>query len=55
MCCLTMGESAGTAAAMSLAKKVRPRDLDVKELQRQLVANGVDLGQNLRTIPGING
>ena len=48
-----MGESAGTAAAMSLAQNVRPRDLDVKQLQRQLVANGVDLGQKLRTIPGL--
>jgi hypothetical protein len=54
MACLTMGESAGTAAAMSLAQNVRPRDLNVKQLQHQLVANGVDIGQKLRTIPGIN-
>ena len=53
MCCLTMGESAGTAAAMSLQGNVRPRDLDVKALQRRLVANGVDIGQKLRDIAGI--
>ncbi len=54
MCCLTMGESAGTAAAMSLFKNVRPRDLAVKELQQQLVANGVDVGQKLRALPSTN-
>jgi len=53
MCCLTMGQSAGTAAAMSLHQDVRPRDVDVKELQRKLLADGVDIGQRFRTIPGV--
>jgi len=34
MCCLTMGEAAGTAAALSLAKGVTPRKLDHRELQQ---------------------
>ena len=53
MCCLSMGESAGTAAAMSLEKGVRPRDLDIMELQRRLVANGMDIGQHMRDISGL--
>jgi hypothetical protein len=53
MCCLTMGESMGTAAAMSLKQDVRPRDLDVGALQKTLVAQGVDIGQNLRSIPNL--
>jgi hypothetical protein len=53
MCCLTMGESAGTAAAMSLKKGIRPREIDRVELQRQLIGNGVNIGQKLRVIPGV--
>lgn len=55
MCCLTMGESAGTAAAMSLQDNVRPRDLDVRALQRRLDANGVNIGRKMRTIPNLAG
>ena len=55
MCCLTMGEAAGTAAALSLAEGITPRDLDRRVLQRELIANGVNLGQNMREIPGIGG
>ncbi len=53
MCCLSMGEAAGTAAWMSLQKGITPRELDRKELQRELIANGVNLGQMFRTIPGV--
>jgi len=53
MCCLTMGESMGTAAAMSLQQSIRPRDLQVRELQRRLVEKGVDIGQKLREIPNL--
>lgn len=42
--CFVMGEAAGTAAALALRRGVRPRELPVEELQRQLEANGVFLG-----------
>lgn len=54
MCCLTMGEAAGTAACLSLERGITPADLDRVTLQRELIANGVNLGQTMRTIPGIN-
>ncbi len=53
MCCLTMGESAGTAAALSLRHGVAPRQVDRLELQGTLLANGVNLGQRYRAIPGL--
>ncbi len=55
MACFTMGEAAGTAAAMSLAKNVTPRALDVAELQRTLAANKVNIGQQYREIPALKG
>jgi hypothetical protein len=42
--CFVMGEAAGTAAALALRRRARPRDLPVEELQRQLEINGVFLG-----------
>ena len=53
MCCMTMGESAGTAAAMSLDDDVTPRKLDVGKLQRKLVENGLNIGQAYRKIPSL--
>ncbi len=53
MFCLTIGEAAGTAAALSLQRGVTPRALDRGALQRTLIANGVDLGQARRAIPGV--
>ncbi|MBQ2707349.1 MAG: FAD-dependent oxidoreductase, partial [Clostridia bacterium] len=53
MACFTMGEAAGTATAMSLAKGIAPRKLDRIELQRELIANGVNIGQQMRDIPGV--
>lgn len=53
MCCLTMGEAAGTAAALSLKSGVVPRKLDRVLLQRQLIENRVNLGQEYRIIPGV--
>lgn len=53
MCCTTMGEAAGTAAAMSLAKGILPRELDYRELQRELVRSGVNIGQKFRSIPAL--
>ena len=53
MACFTMGEAAGTAAALCIKKGVRPRDLDRLDLQKELVSNGVNIGQNTREIPGL--
>ncbi len=36
LCCVNMGQAAGTAAAQSLAEDVAPRRIDVKKLQAQL-------------------
>jgi len=40
-----MGQAAGTAAAMSLAQGVRPRELDVASLQSRLERDGAFLGR----------
>lgn len=47
LCCMAIGEAAGTAAALSLEHGTRVRDLDVKLLQDTLVKNGVNIGQDL--------
>jgi hypothetical protein len=38
---MATGQAAGTAAALSIANQVAPKDLDVKKLQAILVENGV--------------
>lgn len=43
-----MGEVGGTAAAMAAKDGVMPRDLDVKKLQRALLAAGFHLGDDER-------
>ena len=48
-----MGEAAGTAACMSIDNDVTPRNVDVSALQRELVANNVNLGQSMRKIPSL--
>ncbi len=53
MCCMTLGESAGTAAALSIRENVTPRKLDVALLQRTLDRNGVNLGQGMRKLPAL--
>lgn len=53
MACLTMGQAAGTATAMSLERDIPPRDLDRIALQKQLLSDGVNLGQEYRDIPGV--
>ncbi len=45
LCCLNMGEAAGTAAAISLARDVPPRRVDRVELQTIMIRNGCDIGQ----------
>ncbi len=42
--CFVMGQAAGTAADLALARGVSPREVDVKELQRRLENDGAYLG-----------
>lgn len=53
--CLNMGQAAGTAAALSLQRQVTPRQVERLELQRQLIADGCEIGQSYFAIPGIEG
>ncbi len=53
MACFTMGEAAGTAAAISLHENITPRQVDRIKLQQELLASGVNIGQGFRDIPGI--
>ncbi len=54
LACINMGQAAGTAAALSLEKGLSPRKVDVRELQTRLMADGMELGQNYREIPGLS-
>ena len=54
LCCLAMGEAAGTAVCQSLARDIPVRQIDVKALQQELVANRCNIGQTMREIPGLN-
>ncbi len=40
---MTLGQAAGTAAALACARGVRVGDIDTRELRAQLIADGVDL------------
>lgn len=53
MCCMAMGEAAGTACAMSLQDDVTPRQLDVAKLQKKLVKNNCNIGQGFRKITAL--
>ena len=53
MCCMSLGEAAGTACALAVADGVRVRDVNVGKLQRTLVKNGVNIGQRFRKIPAL--
>ena len=44
--CLVMGEAAGTAAAMASASGIGVADIDIKKLQKQLLAQNVFLGDS---------
>jgi hypothetical protein len=41
---MSIGEAAGTAAALCARMGTEPRDLDVPQLQQRLVANGAEIG-----------
>ena len=53
MCCMALGEAAGTACALSLQDGVTPRKLDIAKLQRKLVENKCNIGQGFRKIPAL--
>ena len=53
MCCMAMGEAAGTAAAIAVKSGVKVRNVDVTLLQQTLDANGVNIGQAYREIPAL--
>ena len=53
MCCMAMGEAAGTACALSIKEGVSPRELDVAKLQRRMVENKCNIGQGFREIPSL--
>ena len=55
MCCMSLGEAAGTASALAVKNGVKVRNIDVGELQRTMVANGVNIGQRFRQIPALVG
>jgi hypothetical protein len=40
---MTLGQAAGTAAALACARHVRVGDIDTRELRKQLVADGIML------------
>jgi hypothetical protein len=40
---MTLGQAAGTAAALSVATRVSPRQIDTHALRERLIADGVDL------------
>jgi hypothetical protein len=41
-----IGEAAGIAAFISVKDSVRPRDVDVKKLQKSLLEAGAEIGQS---------
>jgi hypothetical protein len=41
------GQAAGTAAALSVKKQVQPKQLDIKQLQKALIAQGVVLNEGV--------
>ena len=44
--CMAMGEAAGVAAAIALEAGIRVRDVDVREVQKKLRAQGADPGDH---------
>ncbi len=46
--CIAMGQAAGTAAALAVQARIRPRDVDTVVLQKQLLHQGVSLPAKIR-------
>ncbi len=53
MACMNMGQAAGTAAALAIAEGIQPRRLDRIQLQQELLADNMNIGQSFRRIPGV--
>ena len=49
MCCMSMGEAAGTACAISLKDNVTVRNVDVKKVQQAILDNGGNLYDPTKT------
>jgi hypothetical protein len=47
-CCFVTGQAAGTAAALAVRAGVAPRQVDVRAVQRALLAQGAFLGEEAR-------
>jgi hypothetical protein len=45
--CLATGEAAGTAAALAIKNKQKPRDISIEILQQCLVNQGANIGEDL--------
>ena len=43
MTCLTMGQAAGTAAALAIKNRLTPRKIDTSLLRNKLVEQGINL------------
>jgi hypothetical protein len=43
---MSIGEAAGTAAAISVKTKKKPKEIDVEMLRDQLIKQGAEIGQN---------
>lgn len=41
--CMSMGQAAGTAAAMSIKEKIKPREINVRKLQERLSQQGANV------------
>jgi hypothetical protein len=44
-CCYGMGQGAGTAAAIAAKENKRPKNIDIHELQKNLISQGVFLNK----------
>ena len=45
---ISLGEAAGTAAALCVKQNMNPRELNIQQLREQLIKNGAEVGQNLK-------
>ncbi len=53
MLCLHLKQVAGTASVLSLKAGIAPRKVNRLPLQRQLLADGMNLGQPYRPLPSL--
>lgn len=51
MACTVTGQGAGVAAAVSLQLGVSTSDVDIVDVQRELLRQGVKLGSEKRGVP----